>query len=288
MQTAHSRGRGATPILTASTPPPDPARTRRRAEWTFLAALTLAALAWSVSGTDMTLVAFRHALPNLGEFLHRMWPPDLTWNTTDARPFSPPLHLAATAVAVTLQISLLGTALGAAGALAFGLLAAENLTPHWVHHPVKVMLALVRSLPVILLALLFVAAIGLGPLPGVLAVAVHSFGMLGKLYAEEFESADPGVWEALSGAGANWPQCVRYALWPQCARQVASHTLFRFEMNLRESAVLGLVGVAGLGLWIENYRRAFDYRSVATLVLVTMMLVLAVDQFVFHVRRRLK
>jgi phosphonate transport system permease protein len=119
-------------------------------------------------------------------------------------------------------------------------------------------------------------------------VAVHSLGMLGKLYAEEFETADPGVWEALDGAGANWLQKVRYALWPQAARQIFSHTLFRLEMNLRESAVLGLVGVAGLGLWIENYRRAFDYRSVATMVLVTMLVVLAVDQLVFHARRRLK
>lgn len=281
----------ATPALSplsATTPPADPNRVRRRAILLLLAALTLAALVWSVIGTEVTVAAFRRALPNMSEFLHRIWPPDLTWETNEARPFSPPLRLAAAAVAVTLQISLLGTALGAAGALLLGLFAAENLTPHWVHHPLKVLLALVRSLPIILLALLFVSAIGLGPLPGVLAVAVHSLGMLGKLYAEEFETADAGVWEALDGADANWLQKVRYALWPQAARQIVSHTLFRFEMNLRESAVLGLVGVAGLGLWIENYRRAFDYRSVATMVLVTMLLVLAVDQVVFHARRRLK
>ncbi|MBI4622866.1 MAG: phosphonate ABC transporter, permease protein PhnE [Verrucomicrobia bacterium] len=253
-----------------------------------LAALTLAALAWSVVGTETSFASLHRALPNMSAFLHRMWPPDLSWDTSEARPFSPPLRLAAAAVAITLQISLLGTALGAVGAVLLGLLASENLTPHWLHHPIKVFLALVRSLPIILLALLFVAAIGLGPMPGVLAVAVHSLGMLGKLYAEEFETADPGVWEALDGAGANWFQKVRFALWPQAARQIFSHTLFRFEMNLRESAVLGLVGVAGLGLWIENYRRAFDYRSVATMVLVTMLLVLAVDQVVFHARRRLK
>ncbi len=278
----------ATSSLSLTAPPPDPARARRLAGWLLLAALTLAALVWSAIGTEVSFTSLHRAWPNMGEFLHRMWPPDLTWETTEARPFSPPLRLAAAAVALTLQISLLGTALGAAGALVLGLLAAENLTPDWVHHPLKVLLALVRSLPIILLALLFVAAIGLGPLPGVLAVAVHSLGMLGKLYAEEFETADPGVWEALGGAGANWLQKVRYALWPQAARQIFSHTLFRFEMNLRESAVLGLVGVAGLGLWIENYRRAFDYRSVATMVLVTMLLVLAVDQVVFHARRRLK
>ena len=263
-------------------------RARRWAGWGLLIALTAAVLVWSAIGTGMTLASLRGALPNMSEFLDRMWPPDFTWDPSQARPFSPPLRLAASAVSVTLQMSLLGTALGVAGALLLGLLAAENLTPQWVHHPLKVLLALVRSLPIILLALLFVAAVGLGPLPGVLAVALHSLGMLGKLYAEEFETADPGVWEALDGAGASWLQKVRYALWPQAARQILSHTLFRFEMNLRESAVLGLVGVAGLGLWIENYRRAFDYPSVATMVLVTMLLVLAVDQAVFHLRRRLK
>jgi phosphonate transport system permease protein len=276
------------PFLSAVAPPPDPARRWRLAVGALIGALTLAALVWSVLGTGASLASLRDALPNTGDFLHRLWPPDLTWDTSEARPFSPPLRLAASAVAITLQISLLGTALGAAGALLFGLLASENLTPHWVHHPVKVFLALVRSLPIILLALLFVAAIGLGPVPGVLAVAVHSLGMLGKLYAEEFEVTEPGTWEALDSAGANWLQKIRFAVWPQTARQILSLTLFRFEMNLRESAVLGLVGVAGLGLWIENYRRAFDYHSVATMVLVTMLVVLVVDQVTFHIRRRLK
>src|SRR5262245_23502201 len=179
------------PFLSAVAPPPDPARARRRAGWILIGALAVAALAWSVIGTETSLASLQRALPNLGDFLHRLWPPDLTWDTSEARPFSPPLRLAAAAVAVTLQISLLGTALGAAGALLLGLLASENLTPHWMHHPIKVFLALVRSLPIILLALLFVAAIGLGPMPGVLAVAVHSLGMLGKLYDEELENADP-------------------------------------------------------------------------------------------------
>ena len=83
-------------------------------------------------------------------------------------------------------------------------------------------------------------------------------------------------------------QKVRYAVWPQVAPQVCSLTLFRLDMNLRESAVLGLVGVAGLGLWIENYRRAFDYQSVATLVIITMLVVLVVDQISVQIRRLLK
>ena len=206
----------------------------------------------------------------------------------DARPFPPPLRLAGAVVVVTLQISFLGTIFGTAVALVLGLLAAENLTPHWLHHSIKIILALLRSIPVLLLALLFVAAVGLGSFPGVMAIAIHSIGMLGKLFSEECEMADQGALEAMESAGANWLQKVRYAVWPQVSAQIYSLTLFRFEMNIRDSAVLGLVGVAGLGLWIENYRRALEYQSLATMVIVTMLVVLVVDQTSFHIRRQLR
>ena len=117
----------------------------------------------------------------------------------------------------TVQIALLGTALGAVLAVGFGLLAAANLTPAWVHQPVKWLLGAIRGVPVILLALMFVSAYGLGPLPGVAAIALHSTGMLGKFYAEAFEAARPGPIEALRTTGAAWPQIVRFAVLPQIA-----------------------------------------------------------------------
>ena len=248
----------------------------------------LGVLIWSWLGTEISLVHLSQAGPRIADFLDRMLPPDLTWTSDEPRPFPPPLRVAWLAVSVTLQMSILGTALGMAAALVLGFLGAENLTPHWVHHPIKIALALLRSIPVILLALLFAGALGLGAFPGVLAIAIHSIGMLGKLFAEECENVDPGVWEAMDSAGANWFQKVRWAIWPQVAAQIWSLTLFRLDMNLRESAVLGLVGVAGLGLWIENYRRAFDYQGVATLVIVTMLVVLVVDQLSVQIRRRLR
>ncbi len=269
-------------------PPALPRRASRALLRAAVGVFILALLVWSWFGTEVSMGHLLGSGPRIADFLDRMLPPDLAWTTTDPRPFPPPLRIAAAVVGVTLQIALLGTALGMAAALVLGLLGAENLTPHWVHHPIKIALALLRSIPVILLALLFVAALGLGPLPGVLAIAIHSIGMLGKLFAEECETADPGVWEAMDSAGSNWLQKVRYAIWPQVAPQVFSLTLFRLDMNLRESAVLGLVGVAGLGLWIENYRRAFDYQSVATMVIVTMFAVLVVDQISVYIRRRLK
>ena len=268
--------------------PPRPRRLRQHLLRVALAAAILVLLIWSWVGTEMNLSELAHSGPGIADFLNRMFPPDLTWRADASRPFEPPLRLAGTVVGVTLQISLLGTAMGTLAALLLGLIAAENLTPFWMHRPVKIMLALLRSIPVLLLALLFVAAVGLGPFPGVLAIAIHSIGMLGKLFAEECETADRGVWEAMDSAGANWLQKIRFAIWPQVAPQICSLTLFRLEMNIRDSAVLGFVGVAGLGLWIENYRRAFQYRSLATMVIVTILVVLVVDQISFHIRRRLQ
>ena len=236
----------------------------------------------------MNLTKLLRSGPFIVDFLARMVPPDFTWALDESRPFPPPLRLATRAAAITIQISLLGTVLGTAAAIGLGLAAAANLTPRWVHHPVKIVLALVRSIPVLLLALLFLSAVGFGALPGVLAITIHSSGMLGKLFAEECETADRGVWEAMDSAGANWIQKVRYAVWPQIAPQICSLTLFRLEMNIRDSAVLGFVGVLGLGLWIENYRRVFDYQSLATLIIVTILVVLAVDQASLHLRRHLK
>ncbi|MCH7571991.1 MAG: phosphonate ABC transporter, permease protein PhnE [Planctomycetes bacterium] len=272
----------------STTLPPAPGRIRRAALRYSIIGTLVAMLIWCWMGTGMSSFDMVGSGPRIADFLDRMLPPDLTWTSSQNRPFAPPLRIALTTVAITLQISLLGTAIGFVLAIVLGFLAAENLTPHWVHHPLKIALALLRSIPVILLALLFVTAVGLGAVPGVLAIGVHSVGMLGKLFAEEVEGADAGVWEAMDSAGANWLQKVRYAIWPQVAAQIYSLTLFRLDMNIRESAVLGLVGVAGLGLWIENYRRAFDYPSVATLVIVTMMVVLVVEQLSIYIRRKLK
>lgn len=235
----------------------------------------------------MDLFQLVHRLPMIANFVSGMFPPDLTWSSETTRPFPPPLRLAGAMAADTIQIAVLGTALGTVLATGLGLLGATNLTPAWVHHPVKIILAVVRSIPVLLLGLLFFMALGFTTMPGVLAIAIHSMGMLGKLFAEESESVDRGIWEAMDSVGANWFQKVRYAIWPQVAPEISSLTLFRLEMNVRDSAVLGLIGITTLGLWIENYRRVFDYQSVCTLVIVTMFLVLAVDQVSLYVRRHL-
>lgn len=234
-------------------------------------------IAWAWRGTEFDTGRLIDGIPRMAEFLGRMVPPDKTI-----------IDIVALSTMETVQIAFLGTVLGAVASLLLGLMAAANLTPPWVHQPVKWLLAILRGIPVILLALLFVSSVGLGPFPGVLAVAVHSTGMLGKFYAEAFEGAQRGPMDALATAGAHRWQVVRYAALPQVGPDLARDTLFRFEMNLRESLVLGLVGAGGIGFYIQLYTRSFHYDKVATLTLVVLVLVIAIEQLSVFVRRRLR
>ncbi len=242
-------------------------------------ALVAIALVWSWRATEFSLGGLATGAPAIARFVANMMPPDTTWEIL--------VKIGLKSALLTLQIALLGTAIGAAFSVLLGLLAANNLTPEWVHHPLKSLLAIMRSIPVLLLALVFVGAVGLGPFPGVLAIAIHTIGNLAKLFADECETAFEGVWEAMDSAGANWSQKVRFAVWPQVAPQIVSLSLYRLEMNIRESAVLGLVGCAGIGFYIELYRRSFNYPRVCTMVLITMAIVLGVDQLSVQIRKRI-
>jgi phosphonate transport system permease protein len=240
-------------------------------------AVVAALIAWAWHGTEFDPAKLGDSLPRLAEFFGRMVPPDLTVAQT-----------VALSTIETLQIALLGTAFSAAASLALGLLGAANLTPPWVHQPVKWLLGVLRGIPLLLLALIFVSAVGLGPLPGVMTIAVHATGMLGKFYAEAFENADRAPLEALESTGASWLQTIRFGAFTQVAPDLARDTLFRFELNLRESLVLGLVGAGGIGFYIQLYIRAFQYDKVATLTLVVLAMVIVTEQLSVWIRRRLR
>ncbi len=193
--------------------------------------------------------------------------------------------MVAHSTAETLMIALAGTAVAVVFSLPLGFLAASNVSPAWVSHPVKWLLGFIRSVPLIVVAMLFVAAVGLGPFPGMLAIAFHSIGMLGKFYAEEFETAEKGILNAVDGTGATWAQTLRYGLLPQSIPQVVAFTVYRLEMNFRDAAVLGLVGAGGVGYYILLYVRGFQYEKVAVLLLVIIAVVTVLDNLTFWVRR---
>lgn len=240
-------------------------------------ALALVAFVWAFNSLDINQRSLRNSPAHLLDFLERATPPDMSI-----------LDVAVQATLETLQIAFLGTFFSILVSFPLGMLAASNLTPSWIHLPVKSLLTVVRAIPIILLALLFVSALGLGPFPGVLAVAVHSTGMLSKFYAEAFENARPGPLEALDSAGASWWQKVRYGVLSQIAPDLTRDSLFRLELNIREAEILGLVGAGGIGFYIQLYSRAFQYQKVATLTVVIVVIAVLVEQVSVALRRRLR
>ena len=225
-------------------------------------------------GSEFDLGLLTRSGGRLAEFFSRLVPPD--WSVT---------RLVAQSAVETLMIALAGTAIAVVVALPLGFLAAANVSPVWVSHSIKWLLGFLRSIPLIVVAMLFVSAVGLGPFPGMLAIALHSIGMLGKFYAEEFETADRGILQAVHGTGATWGQTLRYGLLPQSIPQVVAFTVYRLEMNFRDAAVLGLVGAGGVGYYIMLYVRGFQYEKVAVLLLVIVAVVTALDALTLWVRR---
>ncbi len=244
--------------------------TARICVWSAVSAL----VAYSLYSAELDLRTLVASGPRFSEFFSRLVPPD--WSVTT---------LVIRSTVETLMIALAGTALAVVVSLPLGFLAASNVAPSWVSHPVKWFLGFVRSIPLIVVALICVSAVGLGPFPGLLAIAFHSVGMLGKFYAEEFETAEKGIVNAVAGTGANGMQTIRYGLFPQSVPQVVSFTVYRLEMNFRDAAVLGLVGAGGIGYYIQLYVRGFQYEKVAVLLLVIIAVVTLLDQLTFWIRR---
>jgi phosphonate transport system permease protein len=188
----------------------------------------------------------------------------------------------------TLVIAFMGTLLGATGAFVLGFPAAHNLAPHTgMYSLARRCLEIARTVPELVYALMFVYAFGLGPLPGVLAIAVHSLGSLGKLFSEVAENIDPGPVEGVRAAGANWWQTVRYAVVPQVLPNFASYTLLRFEINVRASSVVGFVGAGGIGQELYTVIRQFIYVDISAIVLLLIVTVAILDILCEQLRHHL-
>jgi phosphonate transport system permease protein len=188
----------------------------------------------------------------------------------------------------TLLIAFMGTLLGATGAFALCFPAAHNLTSQrWLYVACRRLMEISRTVPELVLALIFVYAFGLGPLPGVLAIALHSMGALGKLFSEVNENIDWGPVDGVRAAGGNWWQLVRFAVVPQVLPNFASYTLLRFEINVRASSVLGFVGAGGIGQELYTVIRQFIYVDISALVLLLIVTVALIDITCEHLRGRL-
>ena len=178
----------------------------------------------------------------------------------------------------TLLISYVGTLIGAVFAFALNFFAAENTSPRkWLCFVTRRLLEFARTVPSIVFALIFVIAFGLGPIAGVLAIAIHSSGALGKLFSEVVENADMKPVEGVRSTGASWVSCMRFAVLPQVIAGYASYALLRFEINVREASVMGFVGAGGIGQELVVAIRKFYYSDVSAILLTIILTVFIID-----------
>ena len=248
---------------------------RRRSRWAAWTVI-LGAIVWSAVETEVSLGRMIEGLPFMWDFLRRMIPPDLSV-----------LGNALRGAIETIQIAVVGTAVAAVLALPMGFAAARNAAPPWLFYWARSVLNAFRAVDTLVYALFFVAAVGLGPFPGVLAVMVYTATVLAKLYSEAIEAIEPGPVEAVRATGATTLQVLRWGVLPQLVPQFLSFTLYRFETNIRAAAVLGFVGAGGIGFYIQTYLRLLNYPAAATVLLVLIGLVMIVDFASSRLRARL-
>jgi phosphonate transport system permease protein len=188
----------------------------------------------------------------------------------------------------TLLISYIGTLAGAVVAFVLNFLVAENTSPApWLRFAVRRLLEFCRTVPGIVFALVFVIAFGLGPMAGVIAIAVHSAGALGKQFLEVVENIDPKPVEGVRSTGASWTAAMRFGVLPQVSAALAGYTLLRFEMNVREASVMGFVGAGGIGVELIVAIRKFYYADVSAILLMIILTVFAIDIATGWIRGRL-
>lgn len=189
----------------------------------------------------------------------------------------------------TLAMSIAGTAIAVLFSLPLGFLAARNTAPgRAVYLACRTLLNALRAVPELIMGIVFVAAVGFGPLPGVLALGLHSIGMVGKFFAEAVEHADPGPVEAARAAGASPLQVVLRAYLPQVISQFADVSIYRWEYNFRASTVMGMVGAGGIGFELMGSLRIMQYQEVMAILIVILVMVTAVDGLGSMLRRRLR
>ena len=254
--------------------PPGKVRTRR---WV-IALVIVGATVWSVSGLQVTLDRLLGAPGDAWAILRQMTPPA----------FSEVYERGALGkILESVYIAWIGTIIGAALSLPLAFLAAHNVAPHWVRVPIRQLFNAIRAVPELILAVIFIPITGLGAWAGTMAIGIHSIGTLGKWAAESIESIDDGPIEAVEACGGRWASEMRWAVLPQVMPNIASYWLFRFEINVRASAVLGMIGAGGVGSELVLHLSFRNFPAACAVLLMTITVVLTIDTVSAAVRRRI-
>jgi phosphonate transport system permease protein len=236
----------------------------------------LGLLAWAWQGAEMRPLDLLRDAGNIATYGRDFFPPDFHDSDIYLRE-----------MVVTLQIALWGTLLAVLLAVPMGLLSAANITPAWIHQPVRRLMDACRAINEMVFAMLFIVAVGLGPFAGVLALMVHTTGTLAKLYAEAVEAIDPQPVLGIRATGAHRLVEIAYGVIPQVLPLWVSFSLYRFESNVRSASVVGMVGAGGIGVVLFEVIRSFQYAQTCAVLLILVITVSLIDLLSAWLRRRL-
>lgn len=245
----------------------------------FYAAIGIALAAlylWAITGINLDASKIFGSADKAADFIGRLLPPDTSVSAT-----------VGASILETIQIALLGTTFSIFTALPLSMMAAHNVAAPWLRWPTRLILNTMRTIPSIIWGLFFVAIVGLGPLPGVLALTFYATGYLGKFYYEGIESIDPKPLISLKTVGASPLQRFRWGVFPQLLPLFTSYTLYMFEYNVRAASILGIVGAGGVGFYLHSYINNFVYTKATTALLMLLALVTLIDTLSGYLRRRL-
>jgi len=236
--------------------------------------LFLMVLIWSWQGADMRPFALIKDSTNMAVFGKEFFPP----NFHDWRIYLQEM-------VITVHIAIWGTVLAVVCAIPLGLLCAENIAPPWVYQPIRRLMDAFRAINEMVFAMLFIVAVGLGPFAGVLALWIHTTGVLAKLFAEAVEAIDPRPVEGIRATGAHALEEILYGVIPQVLPLWISYSLYRFESNVRSASVVGMVGAGGIGVVLHESIRGFDYAETSAILLIIIACVSLIDIFSARIRR---
>jgi len=239
--------------------------------------LTLVVLWLIVRDLDISFETLAYGIDDMAEYFSRYGRPDFSHL---------PRYLQL--MGITLATAFWGTVFAVVVAFLLAPFAARNFTPNRLSYRLaRETLNLIRAMPDLLLAMIFVATLGLGPMSGALALGLHTAGFLGKFFAESLERIDQGVCEGVASTGANFPQMVMYAGWPSILRESLGYTLYILDRNVRMASVLGMVGAGGIGLELIDTLHLFNYGQSSALILVILATILIIDYSSAWLRKRL-
>jgi phosphonate transport system permease protein len=229
---------------------------------------------WSWEGAEIRPYALIKYSNNMAVLVRDFFPPDFR----DWRVYLEEM-------VITVHIAIWGTLLAVICAIPCGLLSAENLVPSWVYQPMRRLMDACRAINEMVFAMLFIVAVGLGPFAGVLALWVHTTGVLAKLFAEAVEAIDPRPMEGVRATGANALEEILYGVIPQVLPLWISYSLYRFESNVRSASVLGMVGAGGIGVILYEAIRGFAYAETTAVLLIIIVSVTLIDVISARIRQ---